>query len=103
MDDASRLESIRGALSQEELGLYFAPVRHHSPACAWAVRQLIREIKPRQILIEAPIDLQKHIRLLLAKDTIPPVALAVFVDREEHSRLAAYTPFVPIPLNTLHS
>lgn len=93
MDDASRLESIRGALSQDDVGLFFAPIRHHSPACAWAVQQLIREVKPRQILIEAPVDLQKHIKLLLAKDTVPPVALAVLVDREEQSRLAAYYPF----------
>ncbi len=93
MDDASRLESIQGALSQEEIGLFFAPIRHHSPACAWAVRQLIREIKPRQILIEAPTDLQKHIKLLLDKDTVPPVALAVLIDRDEQSRLAAYYPF----------
>ncbi len=93
MDDASRLESIRGALSQKDPGVHFAPIRHHSPACAWAVRQLIRDVKPRRVLIEAPVDLQKHIRLLLAQDTVPPVALAVFVDREEASRLAAYYPF----------
>lgn len=93
MDDTSRLESIQGTLSREDLGLFFAPIRHHSPACAWAVRQLIREVKPGQILIEAPIDLQKHIKLLLNKDTIPPVALAVLVDRDEQSRLVAYYPF----------
>ncbi len=93
MDDASRLEAIRGTFSQENLGLFFAPIRHHSPACAWAVRQLVREVKPRQILIEAPVDLQKHIRLLLAKGTNPPVALAVLVDRDKQPRLAAYYPF----------
>ena len=57
MDDASRLESIRGALSQKDPGVHFAPIRHHSPACAWAVRQLIRDVKPRRVLIEAPVDL----------------------------------------------
>jgi hypothetical protein len=93
MDDASRLTSIRDRLNQDDRGVYFAPIRHHSPACAWAVRQLIREVKPRQILIEAPVDLHKHVKLLLAKDTVPPVALAVFVDRDKQSRLAAYYPF----------
>ena len=93
MDDALRLDSIRGALNQDTRGLFFAPVRHHSPACAWAVRALIREIEPKQILIEAPVDLQPHISLLLDRDTVPPVALAVLIDRDEQSRLAAYYPF----------
>jgi len=93
MDDLSRLESLRCALFQEQTGLYFVPIRHHSPACAWAVRNLIREIKPCQILIEAPVDQQRHIKLLLDKATVPPVAVAVFVDRKEQPRLAAYYPF----------
>ncbi|MET0043757.1 MAG: DUF5682 family protein, partial [Candidatus Thiodiazotropha sp. 6PLUC3] len=93
MDDLSQLDSLRGSLIQEDTGLYFAPIRHHSPACAWAVRALIREIRPRQILIEAPTDLQKHINLLLHKNTVPPVALAVFIDQKEHPRLATYYPF----------
>ncbi len=93
MDDQSRLELLRGTLFQEKAGLYFVPIRHHSPACAWAVRNLIREIKPRQILIEAPVDQQKLIKLILDKATVPPVAVAVFVDRKEQPRLAAYYPF----------
>ena len=93
MDDASRLTSLQAALCQPQRGLYFAPIRHHSPACAWAVKQLIAQIRPAQILIEAPVDLQHHIDLLLDPDTRPPVALAVLVDREEQARLAAYYPF----------
>ena len=93
MDDASRLKSIRRALSQDQAGLFFAPIRHHSPACAWAVRQMIRDLRPRRVLIEAPVDLQQHIQLLLDKGTVPPVALAVLVERQEQSRLAAYYPF----------
>lgn len=93
MDDAARFESLRRALRQEDRGLYFAPIRHHSPACAWALRELIREIRPRSILIEAPVDLQQHISTLLDKETRPPVAVAVLVDRKEQSRLAAYYPF----------
>ncbi|MES9991272.1 MAG: DUF5682 family protein [Candidatus Thiodiazotropha sp.] len=93
MDDLPHLESLRESLIQEDSGLYFAPIRHHSPACAWAVGELIREIRPRQILIEAPADLQKHIKLIVDKNTVPPVALAAFVDQKEHPRLATYYPF----------
>ena len=93
MDDTTRLTSAGRALRQVDQGLYFAPIRHHSPACAWAVQQLIRDVRPAHVLIEAPIDLQPHIELLLAADTAPPVALAVFVERKEQSKLAAYYPF----------
>ncbi|MEM7250688.1 MAG: DUF5682 family protein [Pseudomonadota bacterium] len=92
MDDTARLESVRGRLFQPEAGLFFAPIRHHSPACAWAVSQLIREIRPRQILIEFPSDLEAHIDLLVSKDTVPPVALAVLIDRDEKPRVAAHYP-----------
>ena len=93
MDEAAALESYRARLSEGDADLIFAPVRHHSPACAWAVRELIREVQPREILIEAPVDLQGHIELLLAEETRPPVALAVFTPREAHNKLAAYYPF----------
>jgi hypothetical protein len=52
MDDAARFESVRAALRQPDRGLYFAPIRHHSPACAWAVRELIRDVRPQRVLID---------------------------------------------------
>ena len=93
MDDTSRFDTIRRALRQPERSLYFAPIRHHSPACAWAVRELIREVEPHHILIEAPIDLSQHIELLLHEETKPPVAIAAIVQQDKKSRLAAYYPF----------
>lgn len=38
-------------------GLYFAPVRHHSPACTLALRHLPREVRPSVVLVEGPDDL----------------------------------------------
>ena len=93
MDDAARFVSIRRALSQPDRGLYFAPIRHHSPACAWAVRELIREVQPTHILVEAPSDLSHHIDTLLDEETKPPVAIAAIVERKKQARLAAYYPF----------
>jgi hypothetical protein len=78
-------------LFQDKAALYFAPIRHHSPACAWALTAMIRDIKPAQVLIEAPRDLDHHIPVLLDKDTVPPVALVSILDGEE--RRAAYYPF----------
>ena len=71
---------VSGGLFQPERGLWFAPIRHHSPACAWAVRALIEEVRPRHVLVEAPVDLEPLIGLLLDGATRPPVAIAALVD-----------------------
>ncbi|MCH9806529.1 MAG: hypothetical protein K0U74_02240 [Alphaproteobacteria bacterium] len=71
----------------------FAPVRHHSPACAGHVRDLIREVAPKHVLIEAPADFEPLIDLLLDVDTVPPVAIAAFLDQEDGLRNASYYPF----------
>ena len=56
-------------------GIYFAPVRHHSPACALALQALIREVKPAAVLIEGPDDFNALLPLLLDEATRPPVAV----------------------------
>lgn len=84
---------VRDGLFQPQRGLYFAPIRHHSPACAWTLRALIREIKPKQVLIEAPIDFAPHIELLTHPETRPPVAVAALIEDKGERRVAAYYPF----------
>lgn len=54
--------------------IYF-PIRHHSPACAWHLARLIRERKPRAILVEGPASFTPLIPLLLDKKTKAPVAI----------------------------
>ncbi|PUA29014.1 MAG: hypothetical protein B0W54_10305 [Cellvibrio sp. 79] len=65
----------RGAQQLFADDIYFAPVRHHSPACAFALKQLLAEIKPAAVLIEAPDSFNELIPLLTHTDTHPPVAL----------------------------
>jgi len=55
--------------------VYFVPIRHHSPACAWALQQLLREVQPAAILIEGPDDLGHLLPLLQHPQTQAPVAL----------------------------
>ena len=38
----------------EQQQLFFAPIRHHSPACAFALKHYIQTLQPTHILIEAP-------------------------------------------------
>ncbi|CUH75560.1 DUF5682 family protein [Tropicibacter naphthalenivorans] len=74
-------------LFQPDRGLWIAPIRHHSPACAWAVRALIREVRPKTVLIEGPADLSPLIPDLCDAATRPPVAAVML--REGR---AAYLP-----------
>jgi len=56
-------------------GVYFVPIRHHSPACAWALQHLLRDVQPAAILIEGPDDLTHLLPLLQHTQTRTPVAL----------------------------
>ena len=72
-------ERLQHALDQwemlEEQHLYFAPIRHHSPACAYSVLDLIEQVKPDYVLIEGPDSFNPLIAGLLDGDTRPPVAI----------------------------
>ncbi len=92
------LQKVYTAISDAKNNVHFAPIRHHSPACAWAVRQLIREVNPAHVLIEGPIDFNRHIDVLLDAGTLPPVAIASIIElatkkQKQQPRLAAYFPF----------
>lgn len=87
------IASAVARLFQPERGLYLAPIRHHSPACAWAVRQMIFELKPRSVLIEAPVDFERHVPVLLDPRTRPPVAIVSLLEGKDRARAAGYFPF----------
>jgi len=97
------VESFLAGLVTPEI-IYF-PIRHHSPACAWHLERLIRERKPRAILVEGPASFTSVIPLLLHEKTRAPVAVytsfvgdeAPTVDQSALNlgppRFAAYYPF----------
>ena len=68
------------------------PVRHHSPAAALQVGRLIRERRPRVVLIEGPSDATDLIDRVLDAGTVPPVALYAYRRRGDDVK-AAYYPF----------
>ena len=88
------------AAAREKLhanGLYFAPLRHHSPACAFALQAMLRELRPAAVLIEGPDGFTDMLPLLLDERTRPPVALlcqtrAPAVDGQAHTQ-SAFFPF----------
>ena len=69
------LVTARAHLFDTGQGMYFAPVRHHSPACAFALREMLRELRPAAVLIEGPDDADHLVPLLQHADTRAPVAL----------------------------
>lgn len=66
---AAAVERLRGD------GIYLAPVRHHSPACALAVGALIDEVRPAVVLVEGPEEYGRLLPALLDPRTRPPVAV----------------------------
>ncbi|WP_409309312.1 DUF5682 family protein [Pectobacterium sp. B1J-3] len=72
----ARLEqALATRLFLQSQQIYFAPVRHHSPACAYALLSLIEDIRPDDILIEAPVSFNHLLPDLLHPDTRPPIAV----------------------------
>lgn len=60
--------------SLEDPVLYY-PVRHHSPACAWHLEQIIATYEPDCILVEGPENANDLIPVLTDPETKAPVAL----------------------------
>lgn len=77
-------------LSDQERDIHLAPIRHHSPACAWHLKAMIAEIGPSAILIEGPDDCDPLIPLLTHAEAKPPVAIVSIL--EEPVRGASYFP-----------
>ena len=68
---------------------YIIGVRHHSPALAAAIPELLADIKPKWVLIELPAEFQRWIPWLSHKELETPVALAGVSD----DRGLAFYPF----------
>ncbi len=79
--------------------LYF-PVRHHSPACAYHLKQAMDAYHPDCILIEGPQNAEEQISVLSDKETKAPIALYYFYKdkkgllSEEKEDYKCYYPFL---------
>lgn len=76
--------------------LYVVPIRHHSPACAAHLLQLIEDVAPAAILIEGPCDFDPLIDLVCDARTRPPVAIVAMREGNHEGalrRVASYFPF----------
>src|SRR5215813_612164 len=101
----TELDQVLDALNTD--GCIYFPIRHHSPACAWHLARLIRELRPAVILVEGPISFTPLIPTILDPKTKAPIAIYThFIDigrklynKKEGepdlgpARFAAYYPF----------
>lgn len=72
--------------------ILFFPVRHHSPACARLVQELIERVKPTAVLIEGPSNYNPYIDELRLPHRLP-IAIYSYVRQADGSHLSAYHPF----------
>jgi hypothetical protein len=70
----------------------FFPVRHHSPACARAVRELILRLKPAAVLVEGPTDFNARMDELFLSHRLP-IAIYTWVALPEQRMRGAFYPF----------
>jgi hypothetical protein len=100
-----QLDQLFAAVIGKEL--IFFPIRHHSPACAWHLQNLISDWQPAMILIEGPRDMTELVPYLLKPETRAPIAVfTTYIDQAQRlgelpealtamgaRRFAAYYPF----------
>lgn len=70
----------------------FFPVRHHSPAAARLVRELIQDMQPAAILIEGPADYNDRLSELALPHQLP-IAIYSYVHLSNGLRRGAFYPF----------
>jgi hypothetical protein len=73
------------------MALTVVGVRHHSPACARLVREVVQRVRPRWVLIEGPCDMNERLDELTLGHALP-IAIFSFRSSTEGSR-GTWCPF----------
>jgi hypothetical protein len=71
--DVNKIRSLCDAVLSQEV--YWFPVRHHSPAVAQRLDQVIRARKPKVIFLEGPSEANSMIPFIVDAKTKPPIAI----------------------------
>jgi hypothetical protein len=70
----------------------FFPVRHHSPAAARLVRELVERLRPAAVLVEGPSDFNERIDEMWLPHQLP-IAVYSFLRSPDGTSRSAYYPF----------
>ena len=68
------------------MSLHIFGIRHHGPGCARSLRAALEQLEPDIVLVEGPPDAQGVLPLLAHQDMKPPVALLIYVPRNQNTR-----------------
>ena len=90
--DLAAGDPLLDRLCNTQAGVVFFPVRHHSPAAACLLADLIDSIRPAAVLIEGPSDYNPHLDELLLEHELPIAVYSYFRDPAGQRR-GAYYPF----------
>ncbi|GIV12956.1 MAG: hypothetical protein KatS3mg021_1238 [Fimbriimonadales bacterium] len=82
---AERVESLAVRIR----GVHVVPVRHHSPALARAVAEVIRAVRPQRVLIEGPCDANEWIPALAHPEAEAPLALLAYRQPDTRGQTAS--------------
>ncbi|MFX0065748.1 MAG: DUF5682 family protein [Candidatus Hermodarchaeota archaeon] len=94
------LIKLQKFLDWDENRVFYFPVRHHSPICAYHLSRLIEDYRPEAVLIEGPVEANHLIPAIADSRTIPPVAIyCYYVDQNNKFGLnGLLTPNEEIPM-----
>ncbi|WP_243124420.1 DUF5682 family protein [Clostridium sp. AWRP] len=73
--EMDKINKLFNAAFDLRSNLVFFPIRHHSPACSYHLRNTIQEYLPQIILIEGPVDGNNIEESLSHEDSNPPFAI----------------------------
>ena len=86
--------------SEEMAEIIFLPVRHHSPACAFHVSQMIEKFRPAKILVEGPQNANELLPVMVQGETRAPFAVYYSYDdaqgriSDDREQYKCYYPFL---------
>ena len=72
----------------------FFPIRHHSPACSYHLKNIFESFKPDAVLIEGPNDCNDLMKYMIEEDTKAPFCIYSSYIDEDNERYRCYYPFL---------
>lgn len=84
---------FRERVCNPENGVFYFPVRHHSPACSFHLLRVVQSYKPDVILIEGPESGSHLIPVLADQATETPVSLYCAYEND-YGKKASYYPLL---------
>lgn len=99
--DLDELPSVSPERARELLDppVVYLPIRHHSPACSYHVRAVIKEVSPSHVLVEGPPSFDDQLDLVLDPAAVMPLAIyshSAFEGTGEEDELNRHGSYFPL-------